>query len=318
MNFVKTHQGHPEVCEWCQKEYKRPAVVWKWNPAENTWYRYYDGDWHYWGPSKDGFTEGGWSWYNGYWHNDGYVFKYENETWSRFQDNKWVPYDKDVPVDPKPPTGGKICRPFYKMMKQGFPSSLASTQVPRCKVGDQIYMWTDEAACKFLGGVKAYQDRVNCKSGESHKWKRVVKCVQGQNQLSNGGFDYKTGALNKTLYDFKQCDMYKNPGNSAKYLYLFGKMHQIDAESMKNVFNSQIKVVDVSQAQFNSAQMGKSMKPGSTLVSAQGGAFFLDTYTMEQFESEEVFAKCQFDKSKVKEMSDKDFATKQTGDIITV
>lgn len=193
LDFVKKNQGHPEICEWCQKEYKVPEVLWKWNPDEKVWYRYYDGGWHYWGPSKDGFTDGNWKWYNGYWHNDGYTFKYEDGQWKRFQDNKWEVFGGQVPVDPKPPTGKKICRPFYKMMKQGFPVSLASSQVPRCKVGDSLYMWTDEAACKFLGGKKAYQERVVCKSGESHKWKRVVKCVAANELLSSGGLNYTTG-----------------------------------------------------------------------------------------------------------------------------
>lgn len=318
LEFVKSHQGHPKVCEWCQNEYKRPEVVWKWNPDENTWYRWYDGNWHYWGPSKDGFTEGGWSWYNGHWHNDGYVFKYENGTWSRFEDHQWVPYGKEVPVDPSPPTGGKICRPFYKMMKQGFPQSLASTQVPRCKVGEHIYMWTDDAACNFLGGQKTFQERVVCKSGESHKWKRVVKCVVGQNKLPNGGFDYKTGKLNSTLYAFKQCQVYKTPAGAAKYLYLFGKMHMVPEDTMPNLFKSPLKVTSVTQTQLNSAQRGKGLKPGSTLVEAEGGAYFLNSYSMDQFESEEVFDTCHFDRAKVQKMTEKDFATKEIGDIITV
>lgn len=179
MEFVKKNQEHPEVCDWCRKSYRRPKNVWKWNSEEEVWYKYYDQGWHYWGPSKEGFTEGGWKWYGGYWHNDGYAYKYTDGNWYRFQDKEWVKYSKEIPVNPSPPTGRKICRPFYKMMKQGFPQSLSSQNVPRCKVGDSLYMYTDDKACKFLGGVKAYQKRMLCKSGEQHKWKRVVKCVKG-------------------------------------------------------------------------------------------------------------------------------------------
>ncbi len=51
-------------------------------------------------------------------------------------------------------------------------------------------------------------DVVKCKSGEEHKWKRVVKCVQGQEKLANGGFDYKTGELHEDKYRFKDCHTY--------------------------------------------------------------------------------------------------------------
>jgi len=127
LDFVKKNQGHPEVCEWCRSEYQKPDIIWKWNPEEEAWYRWYDGGWHYWGPSKDGFTADGWTWYNGYWHHEGYVWKYEDGHWWRFQDGEWVKWGKEVPVKPTPPTGEKkICRPFYKMMQQGYPVSLAT------------------------------------------------------------------------------------------------------------------------------------------------------------------------------------------------
>jgi len=318
LDFVQKHQGHPKVCEWCQKEYKRPDIVWKWNPDEETWYRWYDGNWHYWGPSKDGFTEGGWSWYNGYWHNDGYTFKYEDGKWYRFQDKHWVEYGEKVPVDPKPPVGKKICRPFYKMMKQGFPQSLSSTQVPRCKVGDQIYMWTDEAACKFLGGVKAYQERVVCKSGESHKWKRVVKCVQGAEQLESGGFDYKSGGLKGGLYRFTQCGAYRGQ-NAANhfYVYLFGQCHSVSTETAKYLFKSPTKITTLSETQMNSCKKGSPVSAAARLYSAQGGALFLKNLKMMQLESQEAFDQCQFDASKVNKMSDEEYAKQQIGDIIT-
>merc|ERR1719473_565226 len=66
--FVKKHRGHPKVCNWC-KTAKRPSVIWKWVATEGVWYRFYDGKWHYWGVSKQGFTSVGWTWYKGYWHH---------------------------------------------------------------------------------------------------------------------------------------------------------------------------------------------------------------------------------------------------------
>jgi len=48
-----------------------------------------------------------------------------------------------------------------------------------------------------------------------------------------------------------------------------------------------------------SAKKGVGIKAGATLVSAEGGAHFLNSYKMDQFESEDVFGACQFDKAKV-------------------
>jgi len=51
LNFVKKYRGHMKVCNWCKKA-PTPKVIWKWSPTEKVWYRFYDGKWHYWGPSK--------------------------------------------------------------------------------------------------------------------------------------------------------------------------------------------------------------------------------------------------------------------------
>lgn len=85
-------------------------------------------------------------------------------------------------------------------MKYGFPVSLATTRLPRCRVGSgknaSIYQWKDRAACKFLGGRLVYMKMSKCKSGRKHVWKRVVKCVRGP-VLTNKGFNYKTGTVKK-------------------------------------------------------------------------------------------------------------------------
>merc|ERR1719473_1631396 len=62
LSFVKKYRGHAKVCNWCKKA-PAPKVVWKWSPTEKVWYRFYDGKWHYWGPSKKGFTHAGGTWW---------------------------------------------------------------------------------------------------------------------------------------------------------------------------------------------------------------------------------------------------------------
>jgi len=131
MRFVKQHRDHHAVCNWCKKA-KSPAIRWKWVVEEKVWYRWYDGKWHYWGPSKEGFTAVGWTWYKGYWHHGGYVFKYTRGRWYRFQAGRWVLFGRRVPVKPAAPKGKKICRPFYLLKKYGFPSSLSAKKLPRC------------------------------------------------------------------------------------------------------------------------------------------------------------------------------------------
>ena len=134
LKFVQKYRGHPKVCNWCKKA-KAPSVIWKWDASGKVWYRWYDNKWHYWGPSKRGFTSVGWTWYKGFWHHNGYVFKYVGGYWYRFQGHRWVRYGATVPIKPKIPRGKKICRPFYMLKKFGFPSSLSAKRLPRCRVG---------------------------------------------------------------------------------------------------------------------------------------------------------------------------------------
>ena len=61
LKFVKKYRGHMKVCNWCKKA-PEPKVIWKWSPTEKV-YRFYDSKWHYWGPSKEGFTHAGWTWW---------------------------------------------------------------------------------------------------------------------------------------------------------------------------------------------------------------------------------------------------------------
>ena len=182
LHFVKKYRGHTKVCNWCKRA-PAPSIRWKWVANERVWYRWYDGRWHYWGPSKRGFTAAGWTWYKGYWHHGGYVFKFIRGMWYRFQGRKWVRYGRRVPVKPSIPRGPKICRPFFILKKWGFPGSLAARRLPRCRVGQgrkaAIYMWTNSAGCRFLGGRRVYQRIRRCKVGKPHQWKRVVRCVQG-------------------------------------------------------------------------------------------------------------------------------------------
>merc|ERR1719450_1302958 len=129
LHFVKKHRGHEKVCNWCRRT-KVPAIRWKWIAGESVWYRFYDGKWHYWGPSKGGFTRGGWTWYKGYWHHRGYVFKWVRGMWYRFQGKRWVKHGSRVPVRPGIPRGPKICRPFYILKRWGFPASLGARRLP--------------------------------------------------------------------------------------------------------------------------------------------------------------------------------------------
>merc|ERR1719473_338645 len=195
LSFVKKYRGHEKVCAWCKRA-PAPAIRWRWIPSEKVWYRFYDGKWHYWGPSKNGFTSVGWTWYKGYWHHGGYVFKYVKGVWWRFQGKRWVKYGSRVGTKPGIPRGPRICRPFYILKKWGFPTSLATRSLPRCRVGAGkralYYMWKDHKACKFLGGKLIYQKHKTCKSGKPHTWKRVIRCVQGP-ILSGKGLNYKTG-----------------------------------------------------------------------------------------------------------------------------
>lgn len=200
LNFVKRHRGHRAVCNWCKKA-PTPKVIWKWASSEKVWYRWYRGKWHYWGPSKRGFTESGWTWYKGYWHHDGYVFKFVNHKWYRFQGKRWVYYGRKVAVHPGVPRGKPICRPFYILKRWGFPSKLGVRKLPRCQVGkgrhSGVYMWKGRSACRFLGGRLVYHKHKICKTGRPHQWKRVKRCVKG-NILTKKGLNYKTGRALRT------------------------------------------------------------------------------------------------------------------------
>jgi hypothetical protein len=194
LRFVKKYRGHAKVCHWCRKN--RVIRRWKWVASAKVWYRFYGGRWHYWGPSKTGFTRGGWTFYKGYWHHRGYVFKFIRGMWYRFQGKRWVKYGARVPLKPGVPRGPKICRPFYILKKWGFPTSLSAKRLPRCQVGRgrraAIYAWKNHAACRFLGGKLVYHRFKVCKAGRPHKWARVTRCVRGP-VLTNKGFNYKTG-----------------------------------------------------------------------------------------------------------------------------
>jgi len=171
MAFVAKYRDHHQVCKWCNHQ-PEPSSTWKWVEYEKAWYRWYDDRFHYWGATKKGFTHIGWTWYKGYWHHSGYVYKYSKSKWYRFQAGKWVYYAKRVPINPGVARGKKICRPFYILKKFGFPTSLARNKLPRCQVGQGkkaiIFMWTNTAACKFIGGKKVYHKRMTCKTGKPH------------------------------------------------------------------------------------------------------------------------------------------------------
>jgi hypothetical protein len=190
LRFVKKHPGHLKVCTWC-KNSKIPKILWKWDYTLKVWYRFshYDKKWHYWGPSKKGFTSVGWSYYRGYWHHGGFAYKYYNGQWWRYVNRKWEKYAKTVPVTPKPPAVRKECRAFYLRMKAGFSASLAEKKLPRCKVGKEVFQWRGEADCRFIGGKLAYITRHTCKSRHSNdQWKRVIRCVREPRATGKGLF----------------------------------------------------------------------------------------------------------------------------------
>jgi len=149
----------------------------------------------------------------GYWHHNGWVFKYVGKNWYRFQGHKWVRYGATVKINPTPPRGKKICRPFRMLKKFGFPGSLSSKRLPRCKVGtgksSVLYMWKDRAACRFLGGRLSMQKRSICKVGRPHQWARVIRCVRGP-ILSKKGLNYKTGRSSRSVRRTKTVGVYQD------------------------------------------------------------------------------------------------------------
>jgi hypothetical protein len=193
LDFVNDHPDHPEVCQWCRDNHE-PTDPWQWNPSEGVWYKYHNGNYHYWGPSKDGLQHE-WSWYNGYWHHGGYVFKYENGKWHRFQGGEWHEYGEKIDIDPVAPRT-KECRSVLRLEQHHVPDSLAEQDHARCQVGQGVnkalYQWTDDADCIFLGGTKIYQKNYACAVGQSEQYREVEVCVQGE-KVTHEGFDYTTG-----------------------------------------------------------------------------------------------------------------------------
>jgi len=192
LNFVKKYPGHYKVCQYCKSK-AAPKIYWKWDTDDHVWYRWYGNEWHYWGPSKEGFTTAGWTWYKGYWHHNGWVFKYVQHQWFRWEDMHWVYYANRVDINPAPPETKKICRPFMIMKKAGYPMTLTAKTIPRCKVGQgktaSIYMWKTRKNCRFLGGKLIHQKMFHCKSGMPHVWAKVTRCVKGP-AVKKGGFAY--------------------------------------------------------------------------------------------------------------------------------
>jgi len=166
MAFVAEHPDHPDVCNWCHAN-TQPKNVWQWNPAEGVWYKWDNGRWNYWGPSKEGMKHE-WSYYNGYWHHGGYVFKYDGGKWHRFQGGKWVEYGTKIDIDPVPPYT-KDCRSFRKLALAHVPDSLTEHEIPRCQVGEgaekTVWEWTGDEDCAFLQGTKVFQKNFKCKDG---------------------------------------------------------------------------------------------------------------------------------------------------------
>jgi hypothetical protein len=84
------------------------------------------------------------------------------------------------------------------LKKYGYPQSLATKRLPRCRVGKLYYMWKDHKACRFLGGKLVYMTHRTCKTGRPHQWQRVTRCVRGA-VITNKGFNYKTGRGHKKV-----------------------------------------------------------------------------------------------------------------------
>lgn len=195
LDFVNNHKDHPAVCNWCHENAKpETGETWQWNPEEGVWYKWYGDKYHYWGPSKEGLKHD-WSWYQGYWHHNGYVYKYENNKWWRFQGGDWTEYKEKIDIDPETPYGEE-CREFLKLEQVHIPDSLTEHDMPRCQVGEGaqkvVYEWTDEADCTFLGGAKVFQKNFKCKDGTGPQFVKKEVCVKGP-RISEKGLDYKTG-----------------------------------------------------------------------------------------------------------------------------
>jgi hypothetical protein len=195
MDFVNAHQDHPAVCNWCHANSQpESGEIWQWNPEEGVWYKWSGDRYHYWGPSKEGLKHD-WSWYQGFWHHNGYVYKYENKKWFRFQGGEWVEYHETIEINPEAPHG-KECREFLKLEQAHIPESLTEHNIPRCQVGEGaqkvVYEWSDDADCTFLGGAKVFQKNFKCADGSGPQFRTVEVCVQGP-ELARDGLNYATG-----------------------------------------------------------------------------------------------------------------------------
>lgn len=200
MDFVSTHKDHPAVCNWCHENAQPTGETWQWNPEEGVWYKWSGDKYHYWGPSKEGLKHD-WSWYEGYWHHDGYVYKYENKKWYRFQGGQWDEYKDKIEIEPELHYT-KECREFLKLEQVHIPDSLTEHDIPRCQVGEGaqkvVYEFTDDADCTFLGGAKVFQKNFKCKDGTGPQFVKKEVCIQGPAK-AKGGFDYKTGQAAKKV-----------------------------------------------------------------------------------------------------------------------
>lgn len=184
--WVKHKQGHNDVCRYCAHGVT-PSVRWKF--YNNVWYRWYAGKWHYYGPSRTGHG-GAWKWFKGYWHYKGYVYRYINGKWERYYGGKWQKYTSGhVPQDPKPPTTPKTCIDVLKIVKQGLPDGLAVHSIPRCKSGEEYFMWEGVHKCSIIGGRKVFKMMSKCKVGSLHKFQKVKRCTR-EEIIKPGKFKY--------------------------------------------------------------------------------------------------------------------------------
>ena len=99
-------------------------------------------------------------------------------------------------------------------------------------------MWTNRAACNFIGGKLTHHRRKVCKTGKPHSWKRVTRCVQGP-VLSSKGLNYKTGtAFSRS--DFKNRKLGKKHYETISGLKLT-KCYKFQAFDHKQDYMSDIK-----------------------------------------------------------------------------
>lgn len=290
---------------------------WRWSSVDKAWYRWYDGKWHYWGISKRGFTYNGWSWYAGYWHYKGYVYKWNRPYWYRFVNRQWVRYTRQIPIQPSKPRA-KVCRPVYRLLKAGTPTSVSNQYIPRCKVGRNIYMYSDYDGCKFLGGKKVMQKRLVCKTGKQHRWARMTKCIYYYK--SGKGLDYKTGKLKRSSYKFDQCQIYRDTKKTDRYYWFVnGKCHLIPKDkhwkTYYSIFKSGAKYKILSRSQISSCTKGRAIKKGSYLLKSNKGHTYLKNWKVQPI-SKKSLGKCQINMKKLTSIKEKSLLHHKLGDII--